>query len=54
MSIDAEGGTERIECDVLAMSGGWNPAVAPDLPSRRQAVWDDALAAFVPARCRPA
>ncbi|MEU4229100.1 2Fe-2S iron-sulfur cluster-binding protein [Nonomuraea sp. NPDC026600] len=40
---------ETIECDVLAVSGGWSPVV--HLHSQRQGTtrWDDTLAAFVPA-----
>lgn len=45
-----DGGAERrVECDLLCVAGGWNPAV--HLPSQRGAkpVWDEARACFVPA-----
>ena len=50
--LDADGlltgGVERIECDLLAVSGGWSPVV--HLHSQRQGRlrWDDTSAAFVP------
>ena len=34
---DARGGSERIEADTLAMSGGWNPELRLDLSPRRPA-----------------
>jgi len=42
------GDAERIDADLLAVSGGWSPVV--HLHSQRQGRlrWDDALAAFVP------
>ncbi|TDK26578.1 FAD-dependent oxidoreductase [Arthrobacter crusticola] len=45
--------SERLECDLLAVSGGWSPVV--HLHSQRQGKlrWDDDLAAFVPARAVP-
>jgi len=51
-AIDADGlpagDTERIVCDLLAVSGGWSPVV--HLHSQRQGRlrWDDAIAGFVP------
>ncbi|NGO72727.1 sarcosine oxidase subunit alpha family protein [Streptomyces boncukensis] len=41
-------GEERLNCDLLAVSGGWSPVV--HLHSQRQGRlrWDEALAAFVP------
>jgi sarcosine oxidase, subunit alpha len=51
-ALDADGlligAVEEIPCDVVAVSGGWNPAV--HLHSQRQGGlgWDDGLAAFVP------
>ncbi|MEY9930771.1 sarcosine oxidase subunit alpha [Catenulispora sp. GP43] len=45
------GPVRELECDLLAVSGGWNPAV--ELWSQAQGTvrYDDALAAFVPDRC---
>ena len=37
-----------IECDVLAMSGGWNPVVHLTSHGGIKPVYDDAIAAFVP------
>ncbi|WP_423183806.1 FAD-dependent oxidoreductase [Arthrobacter sp. NyZ413] len=52
-SIDNDGevtsGVERLDCDLLAISGGWSPVV--HLHSQRQGKlrWDDELAGFVPS-----
>src|SRR5207302_2048992 len=40
----------RIECDLLAVSGGWSPAVHLFSQSRGTLRWDDELAAFVPGQ----
>ncbi len=43
------GGPERrIECDLLCISGGWNPTVHLYSQSRGKLAFDDRLAAFVP------
>lgn len=39
----------RITCDLIAMSGGWNPAVHLYSQSRGTIAWDEALASFRPA-----
>ncbi|WP_258803789.1 sarcosine oxidase subunit alpha family protein [Pseudarthrobacter sp. NS4] len=46
-------GIEQIDCDLLAVSGGWSPLV--HLHSQRQGKlrWDDDLAAFVPSTVVP-
>jgi sarcosine oxidase subunit alpha len=44
----AGGVTQRIECDLVALSGGWNPAVHLHSQARGKLRYDDALAAFVP------
>jgi sarcosine oxidase subunit alpha len=45
-----DGGPARvIGCDLLAQSGGWNPAVHLHSQSRGTLRFDDAIAAFVPA-----
>ena len=45
---DVAGGTRSIACDLIAMSGGWNPAVHLFSQSRGKLRFDDDLAAFVP------
>ncbi len=42
------GAARRISCDLLCVSGGWNPAVHLFSQSRGRLRFDDALAAFVP------
>ncbi|HEV7252999.1 MAG TPA: sarcosine oxidase subunit alpha family protein [Mesorhizobium sp.] len=48
---DARGGVVTVPCDVLAMSGGWNPAVGLSSFHRGRPVWKDEIAAFVPGKC---
>ena len=43
------GGTRAIQCDCLAMSGGWNPSVHLSCHMNGRPVWRDDVAAFVPA-----
>jgi len=45
---DKNGITTRLDCDLLAVSGGWNPAVHLFSQSRGTLVYDDDLASFVP------
>jgi sarcosine oxidase subunit alpha len=45
----AGGDARRIDCDLLAVSGGWSPAVHLYSQSRAPIAWDDRLAAFLPA-----
>ena len=44
----AGGRSQRIACDLLAVSGGWNPAVHLHSQSRGTLRWDDGIAAFRP------
>ena len=44
------GAVERIDCDLLAVSGGWNPVVHLFSQSRGSLRYDPALASFVPDR----
>ncbi len=44
----ADGSTKRVDCDLLAVSGGWNPAVHLFSQARGTLAYDDALASFVP------
>ena len=46
---DASGRHERVACDCLAMSNGWNPVVHLDSHKGRRPVWDATISAFVPA-----
>src|SRR6185503_13008477 len=51
--IDAAGRTTKIECDALAVSGGWNPAVHLTCHLGSKPVWNGHLAAFVPGAVPP-
>ena len=42
------GSSRRIECDLLCVSGGWNPAVQLHAQAQGRPVYDETLAAFVP------
>ncbi|WP_366554567.1 sarcosine oxidase subunit alpha family protein [Aquibaculum sediminis] len=44
------GGGEPIECDLLAVSGGWNPTVHLFCQSKGSLEWDEQRACFRPAR----
>jgi heterotetrameric sarcosine oxidase alpha subunit len=46
--IDAAARTTRIECDALAVSGGWNPAVHLTCHLGGKPVWNEELATFTP------
>jgi sarcosine oxidase subunit alpha len=41
-------GTRRIDADLLAVAGGWNPALHLTCHLNGRPVWNDAIAAFVP------
>ena len=43
----ADGVTRRIACDVLAMAGGWNPAIGIGSNMGGRPVWSDAIHSFV-------
>ena len=47
----AGGGIRRIECNLVALSGGWNPAVHLHSQARGKLRFDDPLATFVPDGC---
>jgi heterotetrameric sarcosine oxidase alpha subunit len=48
-SGDGLGGSlRRFDCDLLCVSGGWNPAVQLHAQAQGRPVYDDTLAAFVP------
>jgi heterotetrameric sarcosine oxidase alpha subunit len=42
------GATKRVDCDLVAVSGGWNPAVHLYSQARGRLRYDDALATFLP------
>ena len=46
--------TIRIDCDLVAMSGGWSPAVHLHSQAGGRLSWDDAQLCFVPAQTRQA
>jgi sarcosine oxidase subunit alpha len=50
MGLEGEGAQkcQRLECDLLAVSGGWNPAVHLFSQSQGRLRFDEVLAAFVP------
>ncbi|MEO1140387.1 MAG: sarcosine oxidase subunit alpha family protein [Pseudomonadota bacterium] len=49
ISVMRASGVEKIQADVLAMSGGWNPSVHLSCHMGGQPVWNPELAAFLPA-----
>src|SRR4029077_20060998 len=51
--IDAAGRVSKIECDTLATSGGWNPAVHLTCHLGGKPVWNGELAAFTPGAVPP-
>ncbi len=51
--VDRHGGVMTVACDVIAMSGGWNPAVHLTSHLDGKPVWNDAIAAFVPGALPP-
>jgi sarcosine oxidase subunit alpha len=46
--IDASGGAHRIDADLVAMAGGWNPALALSTHLGGKPVWNEAASAFIP------
>ena len=48
------GGTVRIDCDLVAMSGGWSPAVHLHSQAGGRLAWDDSRLGFLPAEARQA
>lgn len=40
--------TQRVPCDLVAMSGGWNPELSLTTHQRTKPVYDETLCAFVP------
>jgi heterotetrameric sarcosine oxidase alpha subunit len=48
-----DGSKRSIACDLIAISGGWNPTIHLASHLGEGPRWDDAIAAFVPARLPP-
>jgi sarcosine oxidase subunit alpha len=48
------GGGEPIDCDLLAVAGGWNPSLHLHSQAKGEIVWRDELACFVPGEARQA
>ncbi|SFD92603.1 sarcosine oxidase subunit alpha family protein [Roseivivax sediminis] len=48
-----DGGSRRIECGALGVSGGWNPNVHLTCHQRGRPTWDESLHAFVPGGTLP-
>ncbi|MBY5268494.1 sarcosine oxidase subunit alpha family protein [Spiribacter salinus] len=46
---DVAAGQDTLPCDLLAVSGGWNPSVHLHSHARGQLTWREDLASFVPA-----
>jgi glycine cleavage system aminomethyltransferase T/NADPH-dependent 2,4-dienoyl-CoA reductase/sulfur reductase-like enzyme len=53
VEITAPGGGVKIACDLLAMSGGWNPNLQLTTHLGGKPVWDARIAAFVPGDLPP-
>ncbi|MEI4471702.1 sarcosine oxidase subunit alpha family protein [Frigidibacter sp. MR17.24] len=49
ITVATPAGEVRVSADCLAVSGGWNPAVHLTCHHNGRPVWDEAIAAFVPA-----
>ncbi len=50
---DAEGETHRMECDLVAVSGGWNPAIHLTTHLNGKPAWNQALGTLVPGDLPP-
>ena len=50
---DASGKTERIDCDLIAMSGGWSPTIHLTTHLNGKPVWNEKLAAQLPGKLPP-
>lgn len=48
VDIRTAGGTVHVDCDLVAMSGGWDPALSLTSHLGGRPVWSDALGTFVP------
>ena len=46
--VDGRGRGFKVECDLIAVSAGWNPSIQLTTHLSARPVWDDRLAAFLP------
>lgn len=53
-AIRTSSGTVHTDCDLIAMSGGWDPALSLTSHLGGRPVWNDAIGAFVPGDLPPA
>jgi sarcosine oxidase subunit alpha len=51
--LSRDGGIAEIHCDLVAMSGGWNPAVHLTSHLDGKPFWDERIAAFIPGTLPP-
>ncbi|HTB42252.1 MAG TPA: sarcosine oxidase subunit alpha family protein [Acetobacteraceae bacterium] len=51
--IDAAGTAHRVSADLLAMAGGWNPALALSTHLGGKPIWQASAAAFIPGDLPP-
>ncbi|WP_375691475.1 sarcosine oxidase subunit alpha family protein [Pseudooceanicola sp. LIPI14-2-Ac024] len=49
VTVEGQGGTHKVMCDCLAVSGGWNPNVHLTCHLNGRPAWNEAIAAFGPA-----
>ncbi len=47
---EAKDGPFAVECDLLAVSGGWSPVIHLSAQSGAKAIWDDEKACFCPGK----
>ncbi|MGB3408404.1 MAG: sarcosine oxidase subunit alpha family protein [Jannaschia sp.] len=48
IAVRTASGNRRIDCDTLAVSGGWNPTIHLTCHTGARPVWDASLATFLP------
>ena len=48
IAVRSSSGTQRIDVDVLGVSGGWNPSIHLTCHRGRRPEWNEAISAFVP------
>ncbi len=48
-----DGGTERFDCDLIAMSGGWNPTIHLTTHLNGKPKWSEQLASLLPGQLPP-
>jgi methylglutamate dehydrogenase subunit C len=53
VDVESASGSQRLDCDLVAMSGGWSPTVHLTSHLGARPVWNDKLAAFTPGDVPP-